>query len=63
MDFDIFARYVTDKVGNQKTLYYATSDLVLLHYLAKRGNTKIAFFTQLECATRTTHLCAVSCHL
>jgi len=26
MDFDIFARYVTDKVGNQKTLYYPTSN-------------------------------------
>jgi len=24
MDFDIFGRNVTDKVGNQKTLYYAT---------------------------------------
>jgi len=27
MDFDIFfGRNVTDKVGNQKALYYATSD-------------------------------------
>jgi len=26
MDFDIFGRNVTDKVGNQKTLYYATSN-------------------------------------
>jgi len=25
MDFDIFGRNVTDKVGNQKTLYYVTS--------------------------------------
>ena len=25
MDFDIFGRNVTDKVGNHKTLYYATS--------------------------------------
>jgi len=25
MDFDIFGRNVTDKVNNQKTLYYATS--------------------------------------
>jgi len=24
MDFDIFGRNVTDKVGNQKTLYYTT---------------------------------------
>jgi len=27
MDFDIFGRNVTDKVGNQKTLYYATSKI------------------------------------
>jgi len=26
MDFDIFCRDVTDKVGNQKTLYYASSN-------------------------------------
>jgi len=26
MDFDIFGRNVTEKVGNQKTLYYATSN-------------------------------------
>jgi len=26
MDFDIFGRNVTGKVGNQKTLYYATSN-------------------------------------
>jgi len=26
MDFDIFGRNVTDKVGNQKMLYYATSN-------------------------------------
>jgi len=26
MDFDIFGRNATDKVGNQKTLYYATSN-------------------------------------
>ena len=26
MDFDFFGRNVTDKVGNQKTLYYATSN-------------------------------------
>jgi len=55
-----FGRNVTDKVGNEKTLYYATSSsLVLLHYLTKRGNTKITFFTQLDCVTRTMHLCAV----
>ena len=58
-----FCRNVTDKAGNQKTLYYATSNnlLVLLHYLAKWGNMKITFFTQLDCVsvTHTMHLCAV----
>jgi len=52
MDFDIFfGTNVTDKVGNQKTLYYATSNnlQVLLYYLAKCGNTKITYFTQLDC--------------
>jgi len=40
----IFVRSnVTDIVNNQKTLYYATSNNLFLHYLAKRGNTKIAF--------------------
>jgi len=32
---------------------------VLLHYLAKRGNTKITYFTQLDCVTHTMHLCAL----
>jgi len=61
MDFDIFfGRDVTDKLGNQKTLYYATSNnYVLLHYLAKRGNTKITYFTQLDCVTHTTYVCAI----
>jgi len=35
MDFDIFGRTVTDKVGNQKKLFYATSNNL--------GNTKITF--------------------
>jgi len=30
MDFDIFGRIVTIKVGNQKTLYYATSSTLWL---------------------------------
>jgi len=33
MDFDIFGTYVTDKVGNQKTLYYAApNDLCFCSY-------------------------------
>jgi len=62
MDFDIFGRNVTDKVGNQKTLYYATSNNLCFcttWQKAKRGNTKITFLTQLDCITCTMHLCAV----
>jgi len=44
-----FGRNVTDKIGNQ----------MLLHYLAKRGNTKITYFTQLDSVTHTMHLCAI----
>jgi len=29
---------------------------MLLHYLAKWGNTKITFFTKLDCVTHTMHL-------
>ena len=32
---------------------------LLLHYLAKRGNMKITYFTQLDCVTRTMHQCAI----
>ena len=32
---------------------------MLLHYLAKQGNMKITFFTQLDCVRRTLHLCDV----
>jgi len=38
MDFDIFGRNVTDKVGNQKMLYYATSNN-LMHYLCQNWET------------------------
>jgi len=31
-----FGGNVTDKVGNQKTLYYITSNNLLLHYLPER---------------------------
>jgi len=60
MDFDIFGRNVTDKVGNQKTLYCATSNnLCFCTTWQKRGNTKITYFTQLHCVKHTMHLCAV----
>ena len=32
---------------------------MLLHYLAKRRNTKITYYTQLDRVTHTTHLCAI----
>jgi len=51
-----FGRNVTDKVGNEKTLYYATSNNLCL---AKQENTKITFFTQMDCVTRIMHLCTV----
>ena len=54
-----FGRNVTDKVGNQKTLYYATSNNSFLHYLAKCGNTKITHFTQLDCVTHTQCTCVL----
>jgi len=43
----IIGRNVTDKVSNRKTYYYATSNNLVLHYLAKRRNTKIAFLLKL----------------
>ena len=46
-----FGRNVTDKVC-QKMLYYVTSNNLCL-YLSKRGNTKITFFTQLDCVTHS----------
>jgi len=55
-----FGRNVTDKVGNQKTLYYVISNnLCFCTTRTWQRNTKITFFTQLHCVTRTMHLCAV----
>jgi len=60
MDFDTFCRNVTDKVDNEKSLYYAASNnLCFCTTWQKGGNTKITFFTQLDCVTRTMHLRAV----
>jgi len=61
MNFYIFGRNVTDKVGNQKTLNYATPNNLYFctTCMSKRGNTKITYFTQLDCVTHTMHLCAV----
>jgi len=50
MDFDIFDRNVTNKVGSQRTLYYANW---------QNGKTRKSHFIQLDCVTHTMHLCAV----
>jgi len=61
MDFDIFfVRSVTDKVGNQKTLYYATwNNLCASALPGKTRKHENHVFTQLDCVTHTMHLCAV----
>jgi len=40
-----FGRNVTNKVSNQKTLYYATSNNLCFCITWQNGNRKIAFFT------------------
>ena len=54
-----FGRNVSDKVGNQKTFYCASSNN--LHFCTTRQNaeTRKSYFTQLDCVTRTVHLCAI----
>jgi len=39
MDFDIFGRQVTDKVGSQKTLYCATSNNLCFCNIWQNGKT------------------------
>jgi len=48
-DFDIFGRNIIDKVRSRRliTMPPQVTCIVLLHYLVKRGNTKIVFFTQM----------------
>jgi len=64
----LFGRNVTDKVGNQKTLYYATSSNLCFCTTWQNAETRKSHFTQLDCVTHTMHLCAVflkekNCHL
>jgi len=48
MNFDIFDRNVTDKVSNQKTLYYMPHQITCASALpGKQGNAKIAFSPQM----------------
>jgi len=62
MDFDIFGRNVTDKVGNQKMLYYATLRQITCASAlpGKTGKHENHIFAQSDCVTRTVHLCASS---
>jgi len=52
-----FGRNVTDKVCNQNCYNNATSNN--LCFCTTWQNTKITFFTQLDCVTCTMHLCAL----
>jgi len=54
-----FGRNVTDKVGNQKTLYYATSNNLCFCTTWQNAETRKSHFTQLDCVTHAIHLCAV----
>jgi len=63
----LFGRNVTDKVGNQNTLYYSTSNNLYFCTTWQNGETRKSHFS-LDCVTRTMHLYAVflrekSCHL
>ena len=58
----LYGKNVTDKVDNQKLLYYATSSSNNLCFCTtwQNGETRTShFFTQLNCVTRTMHMCAV----
>jgi len=55
-----FGPNVTDKVGIQKTLYYATSNNLCFCTTWQNTDTrKITYFNQLDCVTNTMHLCAI----
>jgi len=54
-----FGRNVTDKVGNQKMLYYATSNNLCFCTTWHNGETRNHIFTQFDCVTHTMHLSAV----
>ena len=55
----LFGKNVTDEVGNQKTLYYATSSSLCFCTTWQNAETRKSHFTQLDCVTHTMHLCAV----
>jgi len=72
MDFDIFfGGNVTDKVGKQKMLYYATSNNLCFYTIpgkTRKHENHIFHSVGLDCVTHTMHLCAIflkekNCHL
>jgi len=71
MNFDIFGRNVADKVGNQKTLYYATSNNLCFCTTWQNAETRKSHFSlswtvlhaQCTCAVCTVFLKEKNCHL
>jgi len=59
MDFDIFGRNVVGKVGNQTTLYYATSNNLCFCTNCQNGETRKSYFSLNWIVLHTMHLCAV----
>jgi len=63
--FIFFGRNVTDKAGNQKTLYYATSNNLCFCATWQNAETRKSYIS-LNCVTHTMHLWAIflkECHL
>jgi len=59
MDFDIFGRNVTDKVGNQKTLYYATANDLCFCTTWQNAETRKSHISLNWIVLHTMHLCAI----
>jgi len=60
MDFDIFfGRNVTNEVGNQMMLYYATSNNLCFCTTWQNGETRKSHFSINWIVLHTMHLCAV----
>jgi len=51
-----FGRNVTDKVGNQKTLYYATSNNLCFCITWQNRKTRKSHFSLMDCVKRIMHL-------
>jgi len=59
MDFDIFGRNVTDKVGNQKTLYYTTSNNLCFCTTWQNAETQKSHISLNWIVLHTMHLCVI----